>query len=102
MSSMPHSYRRALGLSTKYSTRMEWEFRLTPGSLRNVPQVLLTGDQDPRHPRPVDEKTARFVGAEHIYLADVGIRGHGHMMMIEKDNEKIARLITDWLSKKSL
>jgi pimeloyl-ACP methyl ester carboxylesterase len=73
-----------------------------PRKFANVPQVILTGDQDPRHPRAVDEKTARFVGSEHIYLADVGIRGHGHMMMIEKDNEKIARLISEWLSKKSL
>lgn len=71
-----------------------------PKKFAIVPQVLITGDEDPRHSNVVDEGTARFVGAEHIYLADVGMRGHGHMMMIEKDNQKIAQLIIDWLVKK--
>ena len=73
-----------------------------PKKFATLPQVLITGDEDPRHSRAVDNGTARFVGAEHIYLGDVGIRGHGHMMMIEKDNLKIAELILDWLSKKGI
>jgi pimeloyl-ACP methyl ester carboxylesterase len=75
---------------------------IDPKKFAILPQVLITGDEDPRHSRVVDEGTARFVGAEHIYLADVRMRGHGHMMMIEKGNQKIAQLIIDWLSKKGI
>jgi hypothetical protein len=32
-----------------------------------------------------------------IYLPDVGIRGNGHTMMLEKNNEKIADLIENWI-----
>jgi pimeloyl-ACP methyl ester carboxylesterase len=73
-----------------------------PKKFAAVPKVVINGDQDPRHSRAVDEKTARFVGAEHIYLADVGMPGHGHMMMLDRNNEKIAQFIIDWLAKKGL
>jgi len=73
-----------------------------PNRFANVPKVVITGDQDPRHTRAVDQKLARFLGAEFIYLGDVGMPGHGHMMMLDKDNQKIAQLIIDWLGKKGL
>jgi pimeloyl-ACP methyl ester carboxylesterase len=73
-----------------------------PKKFANIPKVVINGDQDPRHSRAVDEKTAQFVGAQHIYLADIGMPGHGHMMMLDKDNEKIAQLIVDWLERKGL
>jgi pimeloyl-ACP methyl ester carboxylesterase len=73
-----------------------------PKKFANVPKVVITGDQDPRHTRAVDQKLARFLGAEFIYLADVGMPGHGHMMMLDKDNQKIAQLIIDWLGQKGL
>ena len=31
-------------------------------------------------------------------LADRGIHGNGHMMMLEKNNLQIAALIADWIS----
>ena len=34
-----------------------------------------------------------------IRLADLGIRGNGHMMMMEKNSDAIAQVITDWLDK---
>jgi len=34
-----------------------------------------------------------------IKLADLGIRGNGHMMMLEKNNQAIARVMADWLDK---
>jgi pimeloyl-ACP methyl ester carboxylesterase len=73
-----------------------------PKKFASVPKVVINGDEDPRHTLAVDEKTAQFVGAEHIYLADAGLRGHGHMMMLDRNNEKIAQLIIDWLGKKGL
>jgi pimeloyl-ACP methyl ester carboxylesterase len=73
-----------------------------PKKFANVPKVIVTGDQDPRHPRAVDAQTAKFLGAQHIYLADVGLTGHGHPMYLDKGNDKIAQLIIDWLVKKGL
>ena len=54
------------------------------------------------HSSAVNEKTAQFVGAEHIYLADIGMPGQGHMMMLDKNNDKIAQWIIDWLIRKGL
>ncbi len=34
-----------------------------------------------------------------LKLADVGIHGNGHMMMLEKNSDQIAQLISDWLDK---
>ena len=33
----------------------------------------------------------------HLHLADLGILGNGHMMMIEKNNQAIAAVMLDWL-----
>jgi pimeloyl-ACP methyl ester carboxylesterase len=60
-----------------------------PNRFANVPKVVITGDQDPRH--TVDQKLARFLGTE-FSTGDVGMPGHGHMMMLDNDNLKIARL----------
>jgi len=40
------------------------------------------------------------VNAEYIRLQDRGIRGNGHMVMIEKNNLEIARLVDEWVQKK--
>jgi pimeloyl-ACP methyl ester carboxylesterase len=37
-----------------------------------------------------------------IRLADVGVRGNGHMMMIEKNNAAIAGVIAQWLDRQRL
>jgi pimeloyl-ACP methyl ester carboxylesterase len=39
------------------------------------------------------------VAAEFVKLADVGIKGNGHMMMMEKNSDEIAQVIADWLDK---
>jgi pimeloyl-ACP methyl ester carboxylesterase len=39
------------------------------------------------------------VPVEFIKLADVGIRGNGHMMMLEKNSDQIAQVIAAWLDK---
>ena len=36
---------------------------------------------------------------EYIRLQDKGIRGNGHMVMIEKNNLDIARLVDEWAQK---
>ena len=35
--------------------------------------------------------------AKFMYLPALGIKGNGHMMMMEKNNLQIADLIIDWL-----
>ena len=37
-----------------------------------------------------------------IYLADAGVRGNGHMMMIEKNNAAVAGVIAQWLDRQKL
>jgi pimeloyl-ACP methyl ester carboxylesterase len=39
------------------------------------------------------------VPVEFIKLADRGIKGNGHMMMMEKNSDSIAQVIVDWLDK---
>jgi hypothetical protein len=34
-----------------------------------------------------------------IRLADRGVRGNSHVMMLEKNNKEIAAVIADWLDK---
>jgi hypothetical protein len=38
------------------------------------------------------------VNAEHIRLADDGILGNGHMMMLEKNSDEIAERLCRWLA----
>jgi pimeloyl-ACP methyl ester carboxylesterase len=73
-----------------------------PEALAGIPIVVITGDQDPRHPRVTDEGIAEYFGADFIWLADRGITGHGHMMMIEHGNDVIADIFLDWLDKRGL
>ena len=44
-------------------------------------------------------KTAAFVGADHIALADRGLKDHGHLMMLEHGNLAVADIILEWLDR---
>ena len=59
-------------------------------ALAGIPILVITGDSDPRHPRAVDEEVAAYFGADFIWLADRGLTGHGHMMMIEHGHDVVA------------
>ncbi len=53
---------------------------------------------------PYDHCTLKYleqagVRPMFIKLADIGIRGNGHMMMLEKNNMEIAAVISRWLDK---
>ena len=37
------------------------------------------------------------MGVSFIKLADLGIHGNGHMMMLEKNSDQVAQVIADWL-----
>lgn len=68
-----------------------------PAHLRRCDILIVTGDRDPRHPRSIDEATARYLGAEFIWLPDRGITGNGHMLMIEDNSDELAAMVLAWL-----
>ncbi len=56
---------------------------------------------------PYDHCTAKYltqagVKNEFVRLPDKGIRGNGHMMMIEKNNHQVADMLIEWLGTKQL
>lgn len=73
-----------------------------PDVVAKRPILVVTGDHDLRHPKEVDGAVAAYFGADTLWLADVGISGNGHMLMIEDNSEEIAELISQWLASKDL
>ena len=70
--------------------------------LHDIPVVIITSEAS--YHASYDHCTAQYltqagVKNDFIHLADRGIRGNGHMMMLEKNNLAIAALIADWLGK---
>jgi len=71
-------------------------------NLAGVPILIVTGEAS--YHAPYDHCTSAFLrqaGVEHdfVRLADAGIHGNGHMMMLEKNNIEIARFLEDWVRK---
>ncbi len=68
--------------------------------LAQVKILMVTADAS--YHTPYDHCTAQFlrqagIGLDHIYLADRGITGTGHMLMIEKNSHAIAGVVHEWL-----
>jgi pimeloyl-ACP methyl ester carboxylesterase len=71
-------------------------------NLKSMPILILTAEAS--YHAPYDHCTVRYLEQaglrpEWIKLADAGIRGNGHMMMLEKNNADIAAVISVWLDK---
>ncbi|MBN9084819.1 MAG: hypothetical protein BGP04_26410 [Rhizobiales bacterium 62-17] len=71
-------------------------------NLAKVKILMLTAEAS--YHAPYDHCTAIFlrqagVKLDHIYLADRGIKGNGHMFMIEKNSDEIAGVVAEWLEK---
>ena len=69
-------------------------------NLMHIPLLILTAEAS--YHAPYDHCTSQYLeqaGVRHTFirLADRGIRGNGHMMMLEKNNAEIAALIAEWL-----
>jgi pimeloyl-ACP methyl ester carboxylesterase len=67
--------------------------------LMGIPILILTSETS--YHTPYDHCTARFLAQagvknSFVRLPDRGIRGNGHMMMLEKNNLEISALIRDW------
>jgi pimeloyl-ACP methyl ester carboxylesterase len=71
-------------------------------NLQKMPILLVTSESSFR---AVDDHcTAKFLNQAGVYptwtkLAEAGIHGNGHMMMLEKNNLEIAEVMTRWLDK---
>jgi pimeloyl-ACP methyl ester carboxylesterase len=70
--------------------------------LGGLPVAVVTAESSGHGPS--DQATAAFLrdcGADvtELRLADLGIHGNGHAMMLEKNNVEIAAVITDWIIK---
>ena len=76
--------------------------RMLP-SLQKLPILIVTAEAS--YHASYDHCTVKYleqagVHPEWIKLADMGIHGNGHMMMIEKNNMEIAGVLARWLAKK--
>jgi pimeloyl-ACP methyl ester carboxylesterase len=69
-------------------------------NLASIPVLLVTAEAS--YHASYDHLMADFlrdagVPVEHVYLAEKGIRGNGHLMAIEANNDEIQRFINEWL-----
>jgi hypothetical protein len=75
-----------------------------PRSLPNLAKVahlIVTGEAS--YHSNYDHRTVKYlqqagVRPTFIKLADMGIHGNGHMMMLEKNNIEIAAVMARWLA----
>ncbi len=70
------------------------------GSLQQIPIVIVVSEAS--YHAPYDHCTSRYLeqaGVRHdfVRLSDVGIRGNGHMMMLEANNLAIAEWLQRWV-----
>ncbi len=71
-------------------------------NLANITIVILAAESS--YHAVYDHCTAKYltqagVNTTFVRLEDVGIRGNGHMLMIEKNNLEIADFIDQWIVK---
>jgi pimeloyl-ACP methyl ester carboxylesterase len=69
-------------------------------NLEKLPVLILTAEAS--YHAPYDHCTVKYLEQAGIHpawikLAEVGIRGNGHMMMLEKNNTEIALVMSRWL-----
>jgi pimeloyl-ACP methyl ester carboxylesterase len=69
-------------------------------NLKNIPVMVMAAEAS--YHQVYDHCTAKYLGqagvrADYIRLQDKGIHGNGHMVMLEKNNLDIAKVIDDWI-----
>jgi len=72
-------------------------------NFRNIPTLLMSAEAS--FGAPTAHCNAAYLKAagvpvDFIRLADIGIRGNGHFLMLEKNNLEVAAVIADWLNKR--
>ncbi len=71
-------------------------------NLAGIPVAIVTGEAS--YHAVYDHCTAKYLAAagvavDFIRLETRGIRGNGHMLMLEKNSREIAALVAEWLNK---
>jgi pimeloyl-ACP methyl ester carboxylesterase len=71
-------------------------------ALQGIPVMIFAAESS--YHAQYDHCTAKFlnqagVKTDFVRLEEAGIRGNGHMVMIEKNNLEVAALIARWLEK---
>jgi pimeloyl-ACP methyl ester carboxylesterase len=71
-------------------------------NLQKVPILILTSEAS--YHAAYDHCTVKYLDQAGVHptwtkLAEIGIKGNGHMMMLEKNNMEIAAVISRWLEK---
>jgi pimeloyl-ACP methyl ester carboxylesterase len=71
-------------------------------NLKGIRILIVTSEAS--YHAPYDHCTSKFLaqaGVNHSFvrLPEVGIKGNGHMMMLEKNNLEIAALLNSWVAK---
>ena len=72
-------------------------------NLEHIPILVLQAEAS--YHAPFDHCTVNFLRqagvskTSHIRLVELGIKGNGHMMMLERNNEEIALVIADWIER---
>ena len=74
-----------------------------PQKLAGKRVLVITGTEDLDHSREVDGAIVTWLNqngarADFCFLADRGIVGNGHMLMLEQNSDAIAGIILDWLA----
>ncbi|KAK3935507.1 alpha/beta-hydrolase [Diplogelasinospora grovesii] len=70
-------------------------------NLTDIPMVVITGEAS-KHAM-YDWGTVAFLKqagvsrVEHVLLGERGVRGNGHMMMMEKNSDQIAEVVHGWI-----
>jgi pimeloyl-ACP methyl ester carboxylesterase len=82
------------------------------GALKNIPMVVVYGDNAKDHPRwgKIRQNVVGYTEAiknaggsvEVIDLPDIGIKGNTHMVMMDKNSDQVAGVIQKWLAGKGL
>jgi pimeloyl-ACP methyl ester carboxylesterase len=71
-------------------------------NLEKVPILILTAEAS--YHAAYDHCTVKYLEQAGVHptwikLADAGVHGNGHMMMLEKNNQSIASVMSRWLAK---
>lgn len=74
----------------------------SPQVVRDRPILIVTGELDRRHTQEIDGALANYLGADFLWLPNLGIYGNGHMLMLENNSHDIAALMMTWLQDKGL
>ena len=71
-------------------------------NLKGIPILMVTSESS--YHAPYDHCTSKFLsqmGVKHefVRLPEIGIRGNGHMMMLEKNSDEVAGVLVRWTQK---